>query len=82
MWLCNYDCELRAHAPATAALRDAGAGGGGVGSGDNLPPQLGSCGGAAPPPNFGLSMSFIFFVLSRELGSPKNSGSNPLSFSF
>ena len=38
--------------------RDAGAEGG---SGGNLPPQLGSCGGA--PPNFGLSMSFIFIFV-------------------
>ena len=57
----------------------------------NLPSQLGSCGGAAPPQlstvdNFRLSTpnfrSFLFlFVFARELGAlPKNSVPNPGSF--
>ena len=61
--------------------RNAGAGG----SGGNLPPQLGGCGGAAP--NFGLSMFvlffFLFLLLLVDLGlSPKIVGQIPGVFSF
>ena len=54
---------------------------GGGGSGGNLPPQLGSCGGS-PPTLDCQCRSFIFlFVFARELGPlPKNSGPNPGSF--
>ena len=50
--------------------RDAGTGGGGGGSGGNLPPQLGSCGGADPSTLVCQCSSFLFlFVFARELGS-------------
>ena len=66
------DLKAKSLRPSSSGMREPGGGGAAVGQLASTTWKL----WGAPPPNFGLSMSFIFF-LHVNLGlSSKNSGSN------